>query len=96
MLTAERRSVGLDTKRVYAINGVVGDFTGVEVVTVAVGTVYLVPVTLPSPRLIGAKGYAGGLAHDAAATQQHDTAIVRAGQCFAVHGGGCFIFHRRF
>ena len=96
ILPAKRRCVRLHTICIHSINGMIGDFTGVEVVTIAVGTVHLVPVALPAPGLIGGKGYTGGLSHGSAATKKHDAAVVRAGQSFAVHGGGCFIFHRRF
>ena len=68
ILTTERRGVRFDTIRIYTVNGVVGDFTGVEVVTVAVRAVHLIPVTLPSTGLIGGGGHTSGLAHGATAT----------------------------
>ena len=82
----------MNAKRVHAVDGMVGDFAGVEVMTVAVRPVHFVAVALPAGGLIGGEGYAGGLAHGAAATKEHNAAVVRAGQCFAVHGGGCFNF----
>ena len=56
----------------------IGDFAGVEIVPVAVRAVHLIPVALPTGRLLGSEGYAGGLAHGAAATKEHNAAVVRA------------------
>ena len=96
ILSAQRRSVGFHTICIHSINCVIGDFAGVEIVTVAVRPVHLVPMALPATGLIGSEGHAGGLAHGAAATQQRDTAVVHTGQSFAVHGGGFFVGWFRF
>ena len=68
ILPTQGRGVRFDTIRIYTVNGVVGDFAGVEVVTVAVRAVHLIPVTLPSTGLIGGGGHTSGLAHGATAT----------------------------
>ena len=49
----------------YAVT--LGDFAGVKIVPVAVGTVHLVSVAFPSRGQVGVKGHAGGLAYGATA-----------------------------
>ena len=71
--------VWLDTIRVHAVDGVIGDFAGVEVVAIAVRPVHFITMALPAGRLVGGEGHAGGFPHGAAATQQHKAVIVRAG-----------------
>ena len=92
ILPTQGRGVRFDTIRIYTVDGVVGNFTGVKIVTIAVGTVHFVTMALPPSGLVGGKGHTGGLAHGAAATKEHNAAVVRASQCFAVHGGGGFNF----
>ena len=84
--------VRFDTIRIYTVDGVVGNFAGVEIMAIAVRTVHLVAVAFPSRGLVGGKGHTGGFPHGAAATQQHKAIVVHAGQRFAVHGSGCFNF----
>ncbi len=90
VLLTQGRGVRFDTIRIYTVDGVVCNFAGVEVMTVAVRTIHLITVAFPPGRLVGGKGYTGGLAHGTAATQQHKPIVVHAGQRFAVHGSGHF------
>ena len=91
-MPTQGRGVRLDTIRVHAVDGVIGDFAGVEIMAIAVRTIHLIPMALPAGGLIGGEGHAGGFAHGAAATQQHKPVVVHAGQRFTVHGSRRFIF----